>query len=79
MVKYFPHIQILHDMYAKQLSQWKMDGNKRNLNCFYSIFAKKCNSHGHFKYIKRHKIILRSCCLSAIMLLSHLKTFISIE
>ena len=40
-----------------------------NLNCFYSIFAKKRNSHGHFKYIKKHKIIPRSCCLSAIMLI----------
>ena len=47
-----------------------MDGNKINLNCFFSIFAKKCNSHGHFKYIKKHKIIPRSCCISAIMLLS---------
>ena len=29
-----------------------MDGNKRNSNCFYSIFAKKRNSHCHFKYIE---------------------------
>ena len=27
-----------------------MDEKKRNLNCFHSIFAKKRNSHGHFKY-----------------------------
>ena len=26
------------------LPQWRMDGNKRNLDCFYS---KKHNSHGH--------------------------------
>jgi hypothetical protein len=25
-----------------------------NLNGFYSSFAKKRNSHGHFKYIKMH-------------------------
>ena len=37
----------------RQLTQWKMDGNERNLNCFYSIFVK--NSHGHFKCIKNHK------------------------
>jgi hypothetical protein len=42
-----------------------------NLNCFYSIFAKKRNSHGHFKCRKKHKIISRSCCLSAIMMLSY--------
>ena len=42
-----------------------------NLNCFYSIFTKKRNSHGHFKCIKKHKIISRSCCLSAIMVLSY--------
>ena len=40
--------------YEPELSQWKVDGNKRNLNCFYSIFAKKRNSHSHFKYIKLH-------------------------
>ena len=47
------------------LAQWKVDGNKRNLNCFYSIFAKKPKSQGHFKCINNHKIIPRSCCLSA--------------
>ena len=36
-----------------------------NLNGFYSIFAKKRNSHGHLKCTKKHKIIPRSCCLSA--------------
>ena len=47
-----------------------MDGNKRNLNCFYSILAKKRNSHGHFKYIKNHKIIPRNCCFGVITLCS---------
>ena len=28
----------------KMDSQWKVDGNKRNLNCFYTIFSKKYNS-----------------------------------
>ena len=32
----------------KEVIQWKMDGNKRNLNCFYSIFTKKRNNHGSF-------------------------------
>ena len=53
-----------------RIAQWKMDGNKRNLNCFYGIFAKKRNSHGHFKYIKKHKIIPRNCCFSVITLCS---------
>jgi hypothetical protein len=42
-----------------------------NSNYFYSISAKKRNSHGHFKCIKKHKIMSRSCCLSAIMMLSY--------
>ena len=29
--------------------------DRRNLNCFYSIFTKKHNSHNHSKYIKNHK------------------------
>ena len=33
--------------------------NRRNLNCFYSIFAEKCNSHSHFRYIKNIKLYLR--------------------
>ena len=41
----------------RALSQWMMDRNKRKLNCFYSIFAKKRNSHGHFLYLENHKII----------------------
>ena len=41
-----------------------MDGKKRNSNCFYSIFAKKRNSHGHFKYIKK-------CCFGVITLLPY--------
>ena len=36
-----------------------------SLNCFYSIFAKKCKSHGYFKCIKKYKIILRSFCFCA--------------
>ena len=43
---------------------------KLSLNCFYKIFAKKRNSHCHFKCMKNHKVITRSCCLSAIILLS---------
>ena len=60
------------------ISQWKMDRNKRNLNCFYSIFAKKRNSHGHFVYIKKHKIIPRNCCFGVITLCSP-KIFLSIS
>ena len=41
-----------------------------NLNGFYSIFTKKCNSHGQLKCIKKHKITPRSFCLSAVMLCS---------
>jgi hypothetical protein len=41
-----------------------------NLNCFYSIFAKKRNSQDHFKYAKKHKIIPRNCCFSIITLCS---------
>ena len=55
-----------------------MDGNKINSNCFYSIFAKKYNSHDCFKCIKKHKIIPRRCCLSAFMFLSP-KTFLFIS
>ena len=44
--------------------------NRRNLNCFYSIFAKKHNSHSHSKYIKNHKIIPRNCCFCVITLYS---------
>ena len=47
--------------------------------CFYSIYAKKRNSQGHFKYIKKHKIIPRSCCLSAIMMCLPPKYLFSIE
>ena len=40
-----------------------------NLNCFYSIFAKKCDNHGHFEYqcVKRlriFRVLLRSRSLS---------------
>ena len=51
-----------------------MDGNKRNLNCFYSIFAEKHNSHSHFKYIKKHKIILRNFCFGIFTLCSPKKS-----
>ena len=57
---------------CKVASQWKMDGNKRKLKCFYSIysiFAKNHNSHGHFQCIKKQKIIPRSFCTSAIIML----------
>jgi hypothetical protein len=47
--------------------------------CFYSIFAKKRNSHDHFKCIKKHKIIPRSCCFSAIMTCLPQKYLFSIE
>ena len=47
------------------VSQWEVDGNKRNLNCLYSISAKK----HHFKCISKHRIIPRSCCLSGWLLL----------
>ena len=41
-----------------------------NLNGFYSIYAKKHDSHGQFKCIKNLKITPKSYCLSAIMLCS---------
>ena len=44
------------------VTQWKMDGNKRNLN--------KRTSHGHFKYIKKHENIPRNCCFIVITLCS---------
>ena len=47
--------------------------NRRNLNCFYSIFAKKRNSHSHFEYIKNHKIKPRNYCFGVITLCSPLK------
>ena len=46
-----------------------------NLNCFYSLSAKKRNRHSHFKYIKKNKIIAKSGVLSAIMLLSLKKLY----
>ena len=57
---------------SENVSQWKMDGNKRNLNC---IFAKKRNSHGHFKYIKSYLGIV----VSVLSLCVQPKKFISIE
>ena len=48
-------IQVLV-LYSKIKKSW--DGAKK-LNCFYSIFAKKRNSHGHLKYIKNIKLYLR--------------------
>ena len=41
-----------------------------SLKGFYSIYAKKRNSHGQFKCIKKLKFTPKSCCLSAIMLCS---------
>ena len=41
-----------------------------NLNGFYSIYAKKRDSHGHLKCVKKLEITPKSCCLSAIMLCS---------
>ena len=38
------------------------------LNCSYSILAKKRNSHGYFKYIKKHEMMPRNCCFSVISL-----------
>ena len=34
------------------------------------IYAKRRNSHGHLKCIKKHKITPNSCCLSAMILCS---------
>ena len=39
-------------VYKRTIAQWKMDGNKRNLDCFYSIFAKKRNSHSQLLILK---------------------------
>ena len=50
-----------------------------SLNCFYSILAKKCNSHGHFKCIKMLKLIHGLMLKVAIMLLSPPKYLFSIE
>ena len=41
-----------------------------NLNGFYSTYAKKRDSHGHLKCIKKHEITPQICGLSAIMLCS---------
>ena len=38
------------------------------LNGFYSIYAKKRDSHGHLKCIKKLKFTHKSCCLSVITL-----------
>ena len=50
--------------------------NRGNLNCFYSIFAKKRNSQSHFKYIKKHQIIPRNCCFGVITLCSPKKVLL---
>ena len=76
------YLQILNSLkffyvIISKLSQWKMDG--KEINCFYSIFAKKLKSHSHFRCIKKHKIIPKSCCFSAIMLLSPKFCFIHIS
>ena len=41
-----------------------------NLNGFYSIYAKKRDSHGHLECIKKHKITPRNCCSVVISLCS---------
>ena len=41
-----------------------------NINGFYGINAKTCDSHGHLKCIKKLKFTHKSFCLSAIMLCS---------
>ena len=52
-----------------------------NLNCFYSIFAKKHNSHSHFRYIKNIKLFLGivvlvlSLCVNPIFLNYFLSIF----
>ena len=50
----------------------KVQNNRktRNLNCFYSIYAKKRDSHGHLKCIKKLKITPRNCCSVVITLCS---------
>ena len=48
-----------------------MNFNDFELKLLLQNFREKRNSHGHFKFIKKHKIIYRSCCLSAIMLLPY--------
>ena len=40
------------------------------LKCFSCIFAKKRDSHDHFKCIKKHKTTPRNCCFSVITLCS---------
>ena len=50
-----------------------------NLNCFYSKSAKKRNSHGHFKCIKKHKSLPRNCCFIVITLCSPQKKLFSTE
>ena len=41
-----------------------------SLNCFYSIFTEKLNSHGHFKCIKMQLLLHDSMLKVAIMLCS---------
>ena len=41
-----------HSENAVKAIQVQNHRNKRNLNCCYSIFTKKHNSQGHFRYIK---------------------------
>jgi hypothetical protein len=54
-VEYFDELEFLFFLdffFTRVLAQWKMDGNKRNLDCFYSIFAKKRNSHSQLLILK---------------------------
>ena len=48
---------------------------KRFLKPLWRIFAKKRNSHGHFKHLKNPKIIPRNCCFSVITLCSPKKFY----
>ena len=43
---------------AVEAIQGQNHRNKRNLNCFYTVFEKKRNSHSHFKYKKTIKSYL---------------------
>ena len=53
----------------KILRQWKMDVKYINLNCLYSIFVKKRNSHGHFK----NKILHLGIVVLVLSLCAHSK------
>ena len=62
----------------KNLSQQKMDWNKRNLNCFYSISAKKRKQKYCFLGENMHQSMSRNWEISSCMLQSP-KTFLLIS